>query len=310
VIGPADRAMTAPSSRAWGGRWSSLTRQERLAYRLLFPVLGVVFVVVTVPFLLAVAQSLQTNSGDFAGLQNYGRALSNPFLYQALQATAVYGTIVLPAEILLGMGLALLVHRTVRSRALRAILYVLAIVPLVIPAVAIGVVARLIYAPQYGVLNYLLQLAGLIKGEISWLGTPWSAMLAVSSVDIWQWTPFVYIVIFAGLQTVPHETVEAAQVDGASSWAQFWHIELPYLRSLLVLVLFFRIADTLRAFDHIFILTGGGPGASTDLLSLYLYRIGFKFSDLGQAAALSVIVMVAVSLLYTAVTRLLPLERD
>ena len=116
--------------------------------------------------------------------------------------------------------------------------------------------------------------------------------------------------IFAGLQTVPRESVEAAQVDGATSWTQFWHIELPYLRSLLVLVAFFRVADTLRAFDHIFILTGGGPGASTELLSLYLYRIGFKFSDLGQASALAVIVLVAISILYTAVTRLLPLERD
>jgi multiple sugar transport system permease protein len=310
VIGPAGRTVPTPSPRAWGGRWSSLTKQERLAYRLLFPVLGIVFVVVTVPFLLAIAQSLETNSGDFAGAQNYVRALSNPFLYQALQATAVYAAIVLPAEVLLGMALALLVHRTVRSTAVRAILYVLAIVPLVIPPVAIGVVARLIYGPQYGVLNYLLQTAGLIQNEIPWLSTPWSAMLAVSSVDIWQWTPFVYIVIFAGLQTVPRESVEAAQVDGATSWTQFWHIELPYLRSLLVLVVFFRVADTLRAFDHIFILTGGGPGASTELLSLYLYRIGFKFSDLGQASALAVVVLVAISVLYAGVTRLLPLERD
>ncbi|MDQ3870376.1 MAG: sugar ABC transporter permease, partial [Chloroflexota bacterium] len=93
-------------------------------------------------------------------------------------------------------------------------------------------------------------------------------------------------------------------------WSLFRHIELPYLRPLLVLVLFFRIADVLRAFDHIFILTGGGPGASTQLLSLYLYRIGFKFSDLGQAAALAVVVMVAMTVLYTAVSRLLPLERD
>ena len=85
-------------------------------------------------------------------------------------------------------------------------------------------------------------------------------MLSVASVDIWQWTAFVYLVLFAGLQTVPHESVEAAQVDGASSWAQFRHIELPFIRPLLLLVLFFRIADVLRVFDHVFILTGGGPG--------------------------------------------------
>jgi ABC-type sugar transport system permease subunit len=90
-------------------------------------------------------------------------------------------------------------------------------------------------------------------------------MLSVASTDVWQWTPFVYLVLFAGLQTVPHEIVEAAQVDGATSWTQFWHIELPYLRPLFVLILFFRRADVIRAFDSIFILTGGGPGATTQL---------------------------------------------
>lgn len=135
-------------------------------------------------------------------------------------------------------------------------------------------------------------------------------MLAVASVDIWQWTPFVYLVLFAGLQTVPRESVEAAQVDGATPWKQFWHIELPYLRPLLLLILFFRLADVLRVFDHIFILTGGGPGTTTQLLSLYLYRIAFKFFDTGEAAALAVMVMVGISLLYSFITRLLPLERD
>jgi len=285
-----------------------MTRQERLAYKLLLPVLGTVLVVVTIPFLLAVAQSLDARVGP--GLDNYFRALSNMALYASLLATTMYAAIVLPTEVLVGLGLALLVHRTVRSMGLRAILYVLAIVPLVIPPVAVGVIARLIYAPDYGALNRILQVLGLISDEIQWLSTPMGAMLAVASVDIWQWTPFVYLVLFAGLQTVPHETVEAAQVDGATGRQQFWHIELPYLRPLLILVVFFRIADVLRVFDHVFILTGGGPGSTTQFLSLHLYRIGFKFSDLGQAAALAVMVLVVTSILYTLVTRLLPLERD
>lgn len=304
---PAERSLPAPAAPARGGRWASLTRQERLAYKLLLPVLGTVLVVVTIPFLLAVAQSLDARVGP--GLDNYFRALSNMALYASLLATTMYAAIVLPTEVLVGLGLALLVHRTVRSMGLRAILYVLAIVPLVIPPVAVGVIARLIYAPDYGALNRILQVLGLIDNEIQWLSTPVGAMLAVASVDIWQWTPFVYLVLFAGLQTVPHETVEAAQVDGATGRQQFWHIELPYLRPLLILVVFFRIADVLRVFDHVFILTGGGPGSTTQFLSLHLYRIGFKFSDLGQAAALAVLVMVVTSILYTLVTRLLPLER-
>jgi multiple sugar transport system permease protein len=217
---------------------------------------------------------------------------------------------VLPTQILLGTALALVVHRLVRSANVRALIYVLAIVPIVIPPVGVGVIARLIYAPDYGVLNHLLQLSGIIQREIPWLSNPASAMLSVASVDIWQWTPFVYLVMFAGLQTVPRESVEAAQVDGANWWQQFVRIELYYLRPLLLLVLFLRLADVLRVFDHIFVLTGGGPGTATQLLSLHLYRVGFKFFNTGEAAALAIIVMIGVSLLYTGVSRLLPVEAD
>ena len=213
----------------------------------------------------------------------------------------------LPAEILLGLGLALLVHRTVRSAALRALIFVLAMAPIFIPQVAVGVVFRLVFAPNYGVLNAMLGLQG--HDQILWLSQPQLAMLSVAIVDIWQWTPFVYLIMFAGLQTVPQESVEAAQVDGASSSAQFRHIELPYLRPLLLLVLFFRIADVMRVFDHVYVLTGGGPGATTQFLSLYLYRIAFPFSDMGQASSLAVFLMIFMLVLYSVIARFLPVER-
>ncbi len=108
---------------------------------------------------------------------------------------------------------------------------------------------------------------------------------------------------------MPRESVEAAQIDGASGWAQFRYIDLHYLRPLFILIIFFRLADVLRVFDHVFILTGGGPGTSTQLLSLYMYRVEFKFFDTGQAAALAVVVLVSFSLLYTLIARVLPLER-
>jgi multiple sugar transport system permease protein len=285
------------------------SRQERLGYLILLPALGTVFVIVTIPFILAVVQSITADDGSLVGLRNYARALGNPLLYDALRATGLYALIVLPSEVLLGLAFALFVHRTVRRPGLRATLYVLAILPLVVPPVAVGVVARLIYAPGYGVLNVILMSIGLTHQEIQWLGRPILAMLSVASVDIWQWTPFVYLVLFAGLQTVPHESVEAAQVDGANWWTQFRHIELHYLRPLFLLIFFFRVADVLRVFDHIFILTGGGPGTTTQLLSLYMYRTEFKFFDMGQAAALAVVVLVSISVLYSLITRVLPLER-
>ena len=300
-------APTGTKPERAGRRASS--RQERLAYRILLPALGTVFIIVTIPFVLAVWQSITNDEGTLVGLRNYTKALGNPLFYDALRATGLYALIVLPTEILLGLAFALLVHRLVKGPGLRATLYVLAVLPLVVPPVAVGVVARLIYAPSYGVLNVLLQGAGITHSEILWLGVPLLAMTSIASVDIWQWTPFVYLVLFAGLQTVPRESIEAAQVDGATWWTQFRYIELHYLRPLFLLILFFRVADVLRVFDHVFILTGGGPGTSTQLLSLYMYRIEFKFFDGGQAAALAVLVLVSISILYSLVTRALPLER-
>jgi multiple sugar transport system permease protein len=276
---------------------------------LLGPVLGTIFLVVSYPFVLAVIQSLSAETGEFVGAQNYIRALQNSLLYDALRATAMYGLIVLPLEIGFGLGLALLVQRTIRSTGVKAAIYVMAVVPLVVPPVAVGVIARLIYAPGYGVANQVLERLGVIHQEIGFLSSPVLAMISVASVDIWEWTPFVYLVIFAGLQTVPGETVEAARVDGAGGWALFRHLELHYLRPLFVLILFFRVADILRVFDHVFILTGGGPGSATQLLSLYLYRIEFKYFDGGQAAALAVTILIAISLLYSFITRFLPVEQ-
>ena len=276
-------------------------------YQLLLPVFGSVFVIATIPFVLAVIQAVTSDSRAFVGFENFGRALSNPLLYESIKQTAIYAAIALPIEILGGLGIALLVHRAVRSNAIRAAIYIAAMIPIVIPQIAVGVVFRLVYAPDYGILNVLLGQTG--PNQPLWLSSPPLAMIATASVDIWQWTPFVYLIMFAGFQTVPSESVEAAQVDGATAWTQFRHIELPYLRPLLLLVLFFRIADVIRVFDHVYVLTGGGPGTTTQYLSLYIYRIGFKFSDLGQASALAVVVMVAMTVFYTIVSRFLPADR-
>jgi multiple sugar transport system permease protein len=302
---------TSAQASAIGARvriaWAGHSRQERLGYKLLLPAFGTVFVLATIPFLLAVIQSLTSSSGQFVGLENFARALGNPLLYEAIRQTALYAAIALPIEIVGGLGIALLVHRTVGSSVVRAAIYIAAMIPIVIPQIATGVTFRLVYAPDYGILNVLLGLTG--PGQPLWLSSPSLAMIATASVDVWQWTPFVYLVMFAGLQTVPSESVEAAQVDGAGGWTQFRHIELPYIRPLLLLVLFFRIADVIRVFDHVYVLTGGGPGNTTQFLSLYIYRIGFQFSDLGQASALAVVVLVAMTVFYAIASRFLPADR-
>lgn len=278
-------------------------------YLLVAPPVLLLAMLVVYPLIYNLGLSLRNfRTGEFVGLHNFTRAFQDPLFFASLKATGIYVTAALGIEVLLGLSLALLVHRTIRSGWARSLIYLLFIIPMVTPPVAAGVIARLIYTPTYGVLNVILLRLGLIQHEILWLSGAGTAMLAVLSVDIWQWTPFVFLVCFAGFQAVPLDTAEAASVDGAGGWHLFWDIELPYLRPLILLVLVFRFTDTFRVFDHVLVLTGGGPGASTEFLSLYLYRVAFKFFNLGYAAALSLFVLIVASLAFAILSRYLGRE--
>lgn len=272
------------------------------------PVLALALLV-AYPMLYNVNLSVRNyDTGEFVGLHNFARAFDDATLRASIGATARYVTLAVGIEILLGLGLAVFIHRTVTNAAVRTLVYLLLIVPMVTPPVVAGVIARLVYTPNYGILNQLLKALGLIERDILWLSSAGAAMFSVLSVDIWQWTPFVFLVCFAGLQAVPLDVVEAARVDGAGGWNQFRLIELPYLRSLLVLLLIFRFTDTFRVFDHVLVLTAGGPGTATEFISVYLYRVAFKFFDLSYAAALGLYVVVVASVLFSVLNRWLAAE--
>ena len=260
--------------------------------------------VVVYPMAYAIALSLQYyRIGGFAGLHNFIFAFQDGLLAASLRATLLYVTITLAVETGLGLALAVAVQRTIRSALGRTLTYLLFIVPMVTPPVAAGVSFRLMYIPEYGILNVILHNLGYQGQPILWMSTPAMAMFSVISVDVWQWMPFVFLVLFAGLQAVPTDVVEAAEVDGAGSWARFRDIDLPYLKPLLLLVLVFRFTDTLRVFDHVQVLTMGGPGAATEFLSLYLYKIAFKFSNLNYASALALYVVGVVSAVFAIFSR-------
>jgi multiple sugar transport system permease protein len=216
--------------------------------------------------------------------------------------------ITVTSEVLLGLALAVAVQRTVRSVLGRTLVYLLFIIPMVTPPVAAGVMFRLMYIPEYGILNILLHDAGYHGSPILWMSSPTMAMFSVVSADVWQWMPFVFLVLFAGLQAVPLDIIEAAAVDGAGGWARFRSLEIPYLKPLLLLVLVFRFTDTLRVFDHIQVLTMGGPGAATEFLSLYLYKIAFKFSNFNYASALAIYIVIIVSIVFAVFSRYLSEE--
>lgn len=269
----------------------------------------VLAVLVAYPLFYNVVLSLRSyRTGEFVGLHNFARVFDDPTLAASVRVTALYVVLAVGAEILLGLAFALYIHKTIAHPAVRTLVYLLFVVPMVTPPIVAGVIARLVYTPSYGILNRALRGMGLIERDILWLSTGHGAMFSVLSVDIWQWTPFVFLVCFAGLQAVPQDVVEASRVDGAGGWSLFRLIELPYLKSLLLLLLIFRFTDTFRVFDHVMVLTAGGPGTSTEFVSIYLYRVAFKFLNLSYAAAIGIYVVVVTSVMFFLLNRWLASE--
>jgi len=267
------------------------------------------FVLAAYPMLYNVNLSLRSyQTGEFVGLHNFARAFDDPSFFAWQQATAFYVVLAVGIELLLGLALALYIQRTIAHPTVRTLVYLLLIVPMVTPPIVAGVIARLMYTPTYGIINSILRGLGLIQKDILWLSTSRTAMFSVLSVDIWQWTPFVFLVCFAGFQAVPQDVVEASKVDGAGGWHLLRLIELPYLKSLLLLLMIFRFTDTFRVFDHVLVLTAGGPGAATEFISVYLYRVAFKFFDLGYAAAIGFYVVIVTSVLFSQLNRWLAAE--
>src|SRR4030095_4323281 len=201
-------------------------------------------------------------------------------------------------EFLLGLGLALLLNSQIRGRSVfRATL----LVPMMLPAVVVGVVWRLMLNPNFGAINGTFKGFGLNTESLTWTASPRLALLSVIIVDIWQWTPFVFLVLLAGLQAIPQEPYEAARIDGSSPWQTFRYVTLPLLKPAILIALLLRTMDLLRVFDQIFILTEGGPGFATETISLYIYRTAFRFFDFGYAAAMSFVLLAVtnvISVLY------------
>jgi multiple sugar transport system permease protein len=160
---------------------------------------------------------------------------------------------------------------------------------------------RFLLNAQAGIFNYFSSSLGF--GNPDWLGTPGLAMFSIIVVDVWQWTPYVFLVMLAGLESLPQEYLEAAHIDGASSWQRFRYIVLPYLTPLLLIATLFRFTWAFRGFDHIYTLTQGGPGNATETLALSVWRTGFVGLDLGVASAISVVMMLVLTIFSLVILR-------
>jgi multiple sugar transport system permease protein len=215
------------------------------------------------------------------GWDNYTRLWEDEQFRNSLWVTVRFVALAVSIETVLGLALALFCLREFRGiRLLRTVL----ILPMVITPVVVGIVFRLIYASDAGMLTALSEAMGGTPVQI--LGDPTRAFLGLVALDVWEWTPLMFLILLAGLQSLPVEPFEAARVDGAGPWRTFVDHTLPMLRPVLAIAIVLRTIDAFGTFDQIFVLTRGGPGEATRLLSIYGYDTAFKFQQTGYAAAL------------------------
>lgn len=229
---------------------------------------------------------------SFAGFDNY-RTMAGDKLFRAgLVNTTVFALFATSGQVVLGFLLALLSSRIARGqRAYRTIF----ILPILIPGIVIGAIWKLIYNYDFGLITQSLAAVGL--EPIDWLGQPTMALVSVILVDMWHWTPFCFLLLLAGLETLPQDVYEAAELDGVSRWQELVHITVPMMWPMIVATFAFRLVLAFKVFDEVYLLTGGGPGTATEVVSFTIYQHFFTEDRVGLGSALSVAVIVLVAVL-------------
>lgn len=280
-----------------------MARERVIPYLLIAPALLTVLAVFVYPLLDGVRASTRfyrfgIESGGI-GLRNYTDVLADPVFRSSLWVTVKFVTLAVAIEAVLGLSLAVLCVRELRViRLVRSVL----IVPMILTPVVVGIVFRLIYASDVGLLT-------TVSGQqVDILGRPGSAFLGLVALDVWEWTPLMFLILLAGLQSLPVEPLEAARVDGATGWRAFADHTLPMLRPALAVAIVLRTIDAFGTFDQIFVLTRGGPGDATRLVAVYGYDTAFKFQQLGLASAM--LLMVALVILAVAVAAVRLVRRE
>jgi multiple sugar transport system permease protein len=298
------RQMDAGVVRTASGlyRWGSVT-----------PVVVLIALFTLFPLLYALFTSLQRvlltqpESSPFVGLENYADVLGEAAFANAAKNTLWFAAVSVPLVTTVGLAVALLLNQRIKGFG---ILRVLVLLPWSIPLVSAGIMWRLLLHGNFGALNGALLQLGVIDSYTAWLSSPKLAMWSVIVVHVWREFPLPAILFLAALQTIPTDVIDAAKVDGAGAWSRFRHVVLPLLKGPLLIVLVYETMIAIAVFDLVYVLTGGGPGSATTLISWFAYAVSFKFLNLGQGAALSFLISAAILVLIVAYIRILRLQED
>ncbi|MCY4453576.1 MAG: sugar ABC transporter permease [Immundisolibacterales bacterium] len=282
---PRPRPRPRFDSRALTPYWFILPAVAVMAAGLVYPVLDALYLSffnwkIATPF----------SKAEHVGLANYVRMLADPDVRESLWVTIRFGFWTITIEMVLGVALALMLEKPIRGASVFRTIFIL---PLMVSPVVVGLIWRYLFDARVGWINYYLGLWFGIEPQV-WLGVPDLAFFAIVLTDIWQWTPFIFIIVIAGLQALPSEVLEASRIDGANWWQQTFLVKLPMIRSILIIALLMRLIDVFRALEVMYIMTGGGPGRATELLSLHIYNRAFDAQLLGYASAIAVLLIVIV----------------
>ncbi len=260
----------------------------------LFSLPGIAVLLAVVAFPLGYALVVSFSSYSFlaphftpwVGLQHFADGFADPYFRHAIVTTALYTAFTVALSLALGLAFATLLHQPVPGRE---VYYSVLSIPMLISPVGVALIWKMILHPELGIVNYGLVALGLPR--VDWLGSPRYALFVVGAIDVWQQVSLVTLVLLAGLRSMPTEPIEAATVDGANGLQRFFLVTLPILRPVIGVVLILQTIVELRTYDLIYVLTKGGPGASTDLLAYFIYRTAFRGLDLAQASALAYVLL-------------------
>lgn len=265
-------------------------------YVFLAPAAAVCFVALLYPMLRSIWLSFHEWSlgmppatAKFVGLENYLWLLKDGAFWSSVGVTLSFAAAVVSLEVVLGVALALVLDREMRGISVFRTIFIL---PMMVAPIVVGLIWRFMYNEQFGSLTKLLKAFGL--PTVPWLSSPDVALISVIISDVWQWTPFIFILSLAALQSLPASAIEAARIDGASQWQAILHIKLPLMVPVIVIAALLRLIDAFKVLEVIYILTEGGPGLSTEILSLHIYKTAFVSQQLGRASALSNLLLLLV----------------
>lgn len=274
-------------------------RSRRYIWWWVLPAFILFLGIILIPFITALTYSFRSLSfttstavGQYVGVANYRQLVFDQDFYNSFKVTFLYMVPAIIVQGLLGLGMALLIAGAVRRAR---IIIPIMLLPTLLTPVVIGLIGVLTLNPDFGVIGQLLNRWGVVQGSV--LGNSRSALAAIIAVDTYQWTPFVAVILTAGLLALPKEPYEAAQVDGANPIQTFFRVTMPLLWQYFVVAILIRIIDAFRIFDIIWVMTRGGPGTATETVAVYAYRHTFRFWDLGYGSALIMVIFVFISIL-------------